>query len=324
MLHSSVISLSPLSSGEASYQMAAYTTADAPPPPPGTFAIQPGYGPPQMQMMPMQTAPGPYMMTQAITTQPGAYAGQTQPGAFPGQTAIWMPMPAPIDGVPAGLEYLTMVDKIMVHQMFEVLELVTGFETKNKYALRNANGEQVYYAFEESECCERQCCGPNRGFTMHIVDNFKREVLLIRRPFKCCGGACFGLCANAGCCASECTVESPPGNVIGTVTQRGAFCAAALEMKDADDKVILRVEGPCCCMMCGCQDKEFPVDTTTGENIGSITKKWGGCLREAYTDADVFSVTFPLDLDVRAKAVLLGATFLIDFMQFEQPKNNNS
>ncbi|KIH61834.1 Scramblase [Ancylostoma duodenale] len=94
-------------------------------------------------------------------------------------------------------------------------------------------------------------------------------------------------------------------------------------MKDADDKVILRVEGPCCCMMCGCQDKDFPVDTTTGENIGHITKKWGGCLREAYTDADVFSVTFPLDLDVRAKAVLLGATFLIDFMEFEHPKNNN-
>ncbi|VDN34072.1 unnamed protein product [Cylicostephanus goldi] len=75
--------------------------------------------------------------------------------------------------------------------------------------------------------------------------------------------------------------------------------------------------------MCGCQDKEFPVDTPTGENIGSITKKWGGCLREAYTDADIFSVTFPIDLDVTAKAVLLGATFLIDFMEFEQAANKN-
>ncbi|KIH43518.1 hypothetical protein ANCDUO_26475 [Ancylostoma duodenale] len=59
-------------------------------------------------------------------------------------------------------------------QLIEVLELVTGFETKNKYVLSNANGEQVYYAFEESDCCERQCCGADRGFTMHIVDNFKR------------------------------------------------------------------------------------------------------------------------------------------------------
>ncbi|KIH61836.1 Scramblase [Ancylostoma duodenale] len=87
-------------------------------------------------------------------------------------------------------------------------------------------------------------------------------------------------------------------------------------MKDADDEVILRVKGPCCCVMCGCQDKKFPVksplvDTATGENIGYITKKWGGFVREAYTDADLFSVTFPLELDVKAKAVLLGATFLI-------------
>ncbi|KIH62505.1 Scramblase [Ancylostoma duodenale] len=115
-----------------------------------------------------------------------------------------------------------------------------------------------------------------------------------------CGGACFGLCANVGCCGSECTVEAPPGNAIGTVKQRCAFCASALDMKDADDEVILRVKGPCCCVMCGCQDKEFPdrsplVDTATGENIGYITKKWGGFVGEAYTDANLFSVTFPLD-----------------------------
>ncbi|KIH62707.1 Scramblase [Ancylostoma duodenale] len=67
-----------------------------------------------------------------------------------------MSMPAPIDGVPAGLEYLAMIDTITVHQ-------IGGFETKNKYVLKNANGEQVYYAFEESERFERQCCGPGRA-----------------------------------------------------------------------------------------------------------------------------------------------------------------
>jgi len=24
----------------------------------------------------------------------------------------------------------------------------------------------------ESDACMRQCCGPQRGFTMHIIDNF--------------------------------------------------------------------------------------------------------------------------------------------------------
>lgn len=46
-------------------------------------------------------------------------------------------------------------------------------------------------------------------------------------------------------------------------------------------------------------------------SVGRISKQWGGLLREALTDADDFGLQFPIDLDVRAKAVLLGATFLI-------------
>lgn len=47
------------------------------------------------------------------------------------------------------------------------------------------------------------------------------------------------------------------------------------------------------------------------EKVGKITKQWGGFLREAVTDADVFGINFPMDLDVKVKATLLGACFLI-------------
>ena len=46
-------------------------------------------------------------------------------------------------------------------------------------------------------------------------------------------------------------------------------------------------------------------------------------MREAFTDADIFGINFPMDLDVRMKAVLLGACFLIDFMFFEKTSGNN-
>ena len=58
----------------------------------------------------------------------------------------------------------------------------------------------------------------------------------------------------------------------------------------------------------------------------SVTKKIAqplGVVKEAFTDADNFSLTFPIDLDVKVKATLLGAVFLIDFMFFEK-KNNES
>lgn len=45
--------------------------------------------------------------------------------------------------------------------------------------------------------------------------------------------------------------------------------------------------------------------------IGKISKQWTGLLREAFSDADNFGIQFPLDLDVKMKAVMIGACFLI-------------
>lgn len=48
-----------------------------------------------------------------------------------------------------------------------------------------------------------------------------------------------------------------------------------------------------------------------GEPIGRISKQWSGLVHEAFTDKDNFGIQFPLNLDVKMKAVLLGACFLI-------------
>ncbi|PIO54210.1 hypothetical protein TELCIR_24432, partial [Teladorsagia circumcincta] len=53
-----------------------------------------------------------------------------------------MTVPQPIAGVPPGLEYLTMVDQIVVHQLLEFREIILNYQTRNKYVLLNANGEQ--------------------------------------------------------------------------------------------------------------------------------------------------------------------------------------
>ena len=56
--------------------------------------------------------------------------------------------------------------------------------------------------------------------------------------------------------------------------------------------------------------------------VGKISKQWSGVLKEAFTDADNFGISFPMDLDVKIKATLLGAVFLIDFMFFEETVND--
>ena len=47
------------------------------------------------------------------------------------------------------------------------------------------------------------------------------------------------------------------------------------------------------------------------KEIGKISKQWSGLAKEMFTDADNFGIQFPMDLDVKAKACLLGACLLI-------------
>ena len=99
------------------------------------------------------------------------------------------------------------------------------------------------------------------------------------------------------------------------------MCTPQFVVRDGEGEVALRIEGPICTYSF-CGDVEFQVLSPDGSTeVGKISKQWSGLLREAFTDADNFGISFPMDLDVRMKAVLLGALFLIDFMFFEKQKN---
>ncbi|XP_077602790.1 phospholipid scramblase 3 isoform X2 [Crocuta crocuta] len=124
--------------------------------------------------------------------------------------------------------------------------------------------------------------------------------------------------SDPACPSLQMEVQAPPGTTIGHVLQTWHPFVPKLSIQDADRRTLLRVVGPC--STCGCgTDTNFEVKTPDeSRSVGRISKQWGGLLQEALTDADDFGLQFPLDLDVKVKAVLLGATFLIDYMFFEK------
>ncbi|XP_041352138.1 phospholipid scramblase 1-like [Gigantopelta aegis] len=210
---------------------------------------------------------------------------------------------------PPGLEYLAQVDQLLVHQTTELLEAVLGFETNNKYVIKNSLGQQVYFAAEDTDCFTRNICGRYRPFNMTIVDNSKREVIHLYRPLRCSSWM-------FPCCLQKIAVESPPGQIIGYVCQGWYVIFPHFYIQDENYNSILRIKGPLCpCSFCG--DVKYNLTTMEGAIIGKITKQWSGILKEALTDAENFGVTFPVDLDVRTKAIVLAAVFLLDFMFFE-------
>lgn len=77
-----------------------------------------------------------------------------------------------------------------------LLTVILGWETNNKYLVKNSMGQQVFYIAEENDCCNRQCCGPMRSFVLHVQDNMGQEVMTLSRPLKCASCCC-------PCCLQE-------------------------------------------------------------------------------------------------------------------------
>ncbi|XP_060570995.1 phospholipid scramblase 1-like [Ruditapes philippinarum] len=256
-----------------------------------------------------------------VTTQPGVTVpGQAAIYDTGGQTglqappAVWMPKPSAGSlGCPPGLEYLAQVDKLVIKEQPNIIEMVAHAEQENVYNIFNASGQQVYRANEESDTCHRQCCRANRGFIMHVTDNLNNEVIRMDRVFRCVSYPCFSC---IGCCAHRVNVEAPVGTVIGYVKRKPSFCTPLFAIMDADDNEVLVISGPgCICQGCHC-DVDFNI--SSGESdVGKIVKLAPQDLQEMFSTADTFSLNFPMNLDVKQKALLFGATFLIDFLYFE-------
>ncbi|KAG7497062.1 phospholipid scramblase 2-like [Solea senegalensis] len=246
-----------------------------------------------------------------VMYQPGPVSPGPEYGVAPGGiSAVGVPAVVPV-GVPPGLEYLTQIDQILIHQKVELLEAFIGFETNNQYEIKNSLGQKIYKAKEKNDCCTRNCCGSLRSFDMKIKDNMDREVIRLIRPFRCVSCWC-------PCCLQEMEVQAPPGTTIGFVKQAWHPFLPRFTIQGANKQNLLKLEGPCFACNC-CGDVNFELKGVDDDkSIGRISKQWSGLLKEVFTDTDNFGIQFPLDLDVKLKAVLMGACFLIDFMFFEK------
>ncbi|PNI78381.1 PLSCR1 isoform 2, partial [Pan troglodytes] len=222
--------------------------------PPTAFQGPPGYSGypgPQVSYPPPpagHSGPGPAgfpvpnqpVYNQPVYNQPVGAAG-----------VPWMPAPQPPLNCPPGLEYLSQIDQILIHQQIELLEVLTGFETNNKYEIKNSFGQRVYFAAEDTDCCTRNCCGPSRPFTLRIIDNMGQEVITLERPLRCSSCCC-------PCCLQEIEIQAPPGVPIGYVIQTWHPCLPKFTIQNEKREDVLKISGPCVVCSC-CGDVDFEI-----------------------------------------------------------------
>lgn len=191
--------------------------------------------------------------------------------------------------------------RFFIKQKREWGEILTGFETSNKYAILDDGGEEIGFAAEEAGgvggFLARGFLGNARACTLHVTDRNGEIVGTGKKPFRF-----FFYEMEAW----------DKDRHIGTIKRRFSILHRVFSVMDASGNEIMRLKSPFL--------RIWTFRLLVGEEeVGRISKKWSGMMKEMFTDADNFGVEiFDEDTPDDVKKLLLVATFLVDFTCFDQ------
>ncbi|XP_062386440.1 phospholipid scramblase 1-like isoform X2 [Sardina pilchardus] len=167
------------------------------------------------------------------------------------------------------------------------------------YVVRDHTGRKMFSVREYEDCCQQQCCGLERSFTLRFTDITGCEAITLRRLSAC----------NFG--SVELMVHSGPGSPIGYAVWSSCCLfkiSSQLSIQNERRETVLKMAGETCMSMKCCGSRiHFQVSSLDGTIIGDIST-YGSKLQ--------YDIQLPLDLDVKLKAVILGACVSIDIMLF--------
>jgi len=199
------------------------------------------------------------------------------------------------------MERLRSATGLMIQQKKEWGEIITGFETRNRYVVMDASGSELYLAAEEGgSALLRMFLKALRPFEIVVLTPEGNPVLRLKRPFR------FYF--------HQLDVFDAQGRHLGSIRKRFSLLRRVYSVLTSSEEELFQLFGPVL------RPWTFVIKKDDTE-YGRITKKWSGLLKEGFTDADNFGVTFPTDWDVTLKSLFLGAVFLIDFVHFEKTGN---
>ena len=206
---------------------------------------------------------------------------------------------------------VTRRDRLLVVQQKHWSEILVGYETRNRYELRDGGGALLGMALEEGagflQWFGRQLFGRCRQATIHLVDDAGGEFASIEKPFRWW--------------FQEATLVED-GRPIGRVVRRFALFRDRFSVQDLAGRDLLLIERTFL--------DHFRFRGTfrvrlNGVEVALIRKEWRGLLAEWFTDADTFGIEFSEPaLDDAIRKLLVAAVFLIDFTCFENNQARSS
>lgn len=202
-------------------------------------------------------------------------------------------------------EALDRVPSLHIQQETEWAELFSNFETRNRYLISAPSSELVLHAAEHDggglmSFLGRSMLQAMRPFEMTVVTAMGETVLRLKRPWRWM----FAMLE----------VRDAQGTVLGRIQRRFHFFRRLYDVLDARGSRLAQIRGPLL------KPWTFFIERD-GLELGAIRKQWSGIGKEMFSTADNFGVELSSRMDSTLRRLVLGATFLIDFVHFEKQNN---
>jgi uncharacterized protein YxjI len=194
--------------------------------------------------------------------------------------------------------------KLRVRQKKEWGEILTGIEMRNKYQVVGDDDQPLFFVGEVEGglgvFLARMFLKAHRPFTMALKTPDGATLLMLKRPWRWW--------------FAHLDVEDGAGRHLGSIQQRFAFFERLYEVHGPTGELLATLRGPFF------KPWTFLIEQN-GHEVGKIQKQWSGFGKELFTAADNFGVTLGDIQDPRLRTLVVAATFLIDFVHFENRNN---
>ena len=220
----------------------------------------------------------------------------------------------------------------IVRQEPSLLERLTGCVTRNHYHVFLSTPYGLKYAFkcnEQSGGCARCCLSANsrpvKIIMRHVISfqqydgDMAKVFINVDKPCKC---AC--------CCFCRPYMDvrlADNGQQLGIISEPCTCCDVDMEVLDTAGNLRYDINGDCCQLglCCGPSLKKLAnVNFEIKENgytVGAI-RKLTSSLGEFFTKADSYEVVFPEKATPSEKLLLILATLMIDYQNFESDNSD--
>lgn len=239
-----------------------------------------------------------------ITVQP---QGENNSGRrpIPISTMDWISTPRSQLNVLSGTHFLAGVEQLEIQRIINFNGLFGLSGNKKQYRVKVPKGETIFLATESRADNEESYICRVADFTLIFLDQAGETAFVIKKNpvWKYMPGPVHKL-----------TVSST--DLIGSVEQNFSILGPSFTVYDPSRKPLCNIYGPNACSCCMYKESQFQIISIDGSHqMASLMHQWNNTIHD-YT----FLLTFPLDLDIRLKSLLLGASFLMEHLYFENVK----